>query len=196
MAYHLYRTVGFVFGSSAFGEADKTYTIFSKDLGFITASAKSVRLLASKLRAHLDDFSLTELSLIRGKDRWKITGANSLSNLFRDLEKEQEKRALCARVFALLKKVLGGEEKNEELFSILSEGFSDLRKGELLKEELLIFECVLLQRILDNLGYLKFNPKTEDVLKGEIDSDMIRRAAKKKTILLKDINEALRASEG
>ncbi len=55
--HHIYHTEGIILGSKNYGEAGKYYSIFTRDLGMIYASAQGVRKMSSKLRFILQDFA-------------------------------------------------------------------------------------------------------------------------------------------
>jgi len=152
--HHIYHTKGFVFGSSPSGEANRFFRIFTRDLGFVRASAQGVRFLKSKLRYSLHDFSYCDLSLVRGKELWRVTGAVKKENLFEALRAEPKMFAVFSRVFALLERLLSGEEKNEPLFNYLEEAVLFALAENPLKELIRNFEYILVLRILSSLGYL------------------------------------------
>ncbi|HZS43153.1 MAG TPA: recombination protein O N-terminal domain-containing protein [Candidatus Paceibacterota bacterium] len=169
MSHHIYQTDGFILGSSNSGEANRYFNILTRDLGKIDATAQGVRLIESKLRYSLQDYSLSHLSLVRGKDVWRITSASKLNNLYEELGREQFN--VFARVFSLLRRLLAGEEKNEELFQILRAAtlFAGKERGRFLSNELLSnFEAILVLRILNSLGYLGQNSTFEPFLQTEI----------------------------
>jgi recombinational DNA repair protein (RecF pathway) len=112
MSYSVYSTRGFILGSAPSGEASKVYSIYTEDFGLVRARAQNVRSLSSKLRYNLDDFALCAVALVRGKEFWRLTGA----------EKEAldpSKAPARARVLNLLKRLVQGEEPNPELFAAL-----------------------------------------------------------------------------
>jgi DNA repair protein RecO (recombination protein O) len=155
MAYHLYTTPGIVLVGKPSGEFDKYYYLFTRDLGVVVATAKSVRKPESKLSASLDDFSFGEFSLIKGKREWKITNARDSHNLYRLFSHSIEKRATMVRILRVIQKLVVGEQMHEALFSSVSDGFVFLEKTRLTKEELVAFQCVAILRILHLLGYGK-----------------------------------------
>ena len=63
MAHHVYTTPAYLIESTPSGEANKSYLLFTKDLGMIRATAQGVRLLKSKLRYSLQDSQCHTLSL-------------------------------------------------------------------------------------------------------------------------------------
>ncbi|MEK7607351.1 MAG: recombination protein O N-terminal domain-containing protein [Patescibacteria group bacterium] len=136
MSYAVYSTRGFILGSTPRGEASKIFLIYTEDFGLVRARAQSVRLLASKLRYNLEDYSFGTFSLVRGREIWRLTGAEKLDlpELF---------SLVRARVLNLVKRLVQGEEKNEKLFKILL---------EVTKKEM--SEPLILAYILDALGYL------------------------------------------
>ncbi len=135
MSYAVYSTRGFILGSTPTGEASKIYLIYTEDFGLVRARAQSVRLLVSKLRYNLEDYSFGTFSLVRGRELWRLTGAE------RDLPESLS--LVRARVLNLVKRLVQGEEKNEKLFKILL---------SVTKKEMR--EPLILAYILEALGYL------------------------------------------
>ena len=125
--YHLYHTPAFVLGSEPFGEGSKRFTLFTRELGLISGNATSVREERSKLRYALQDFSYSDITLVRGKDSWRLTSAVLIENIYNVFRNTPEVAALFGRVFRLLQRLLAGEEKNEKLFDAVMEGFNFLR---------------------------------------------------------------------
>ncbi len=167
MSHHIYQTDGFVLASTNKGEANRYLHIFTRDLGMIQATAQGVRLVESKLRYSLQNYSLSHLSLVRGRDVWRITSASQLFNLHEDL-KDKERFAVFGKVFLLLRRLLAGEEKNEELFNILKAAFLFLKETPLSAETLSNFEYILVLRILNSLGYLGDNSSFQPFLASQI----------------------------
>ena len=58
------------------------------------------------------------------------------------------------RIFSLLRRLLAGEEKNEKLFTLLHSGLRHLSQIDSFdSQSLRNFECLLVLRVLHNLGY-------------------------------------------
>lgn len=152
--YKIYSTEGFIFRSAERGEADCSYIILTKDFGLIRAEGKGVRKLESKLRYFLQDFSLINLSLVRGRGKWRITSGSLIKNIFSDLRAETDILALVSRVVALISRLVQGEEKNDPLFEHFKSAvlfLSGIRPhGMTLKNT----EYLFVLRILHSLGYL------------------------------------------
>ena len=178
--HHVYTTPAFVIHSAPQGEAGKFLLLFTKDFGMIGATAQGVRLVQSKLRYHLQDFSFSNVSVVRGKEVWRITGAYEL-----DHKKETE---VHLKVLKLLKRLLHGEEKNEKLFEIIE----SLYRTDIEKEKNEIVECLTVLRILNSLGYISETDEIKIYLAGtSLDHELLESAAKIKVNLVKSINAAL-----
>lgn len=141
MSYHIYTTRGIVLSLRPHKEADRIYSILTRDFGLVRAVALGVRKEASKLRGALEPFSISTVSLVRGKEFWRITSAQ----MVRKIEASPE----VVRPLALLEKLVQGEAVHAELFDTVEKMVSD---SEAHDEE---FEITLVAKILFELGYLR-----------------------------------------
>lgn len=137
MSYAVYSTRGFILGSGQSGEASKIYSIYTEDFGLIHARAQSVRTLQSKLRYNLEDYSFVSISLVRGKEIWRLVGSQTIDT-------PKYSHIISARVLNLVKRLVQGEERNDKLFIALLS----------LVDEALQSEVKILSKILSALGYL------------------------------------------
>ncbi|MFZ2038333.1 MAG: DNA repair protein RecO, partial [Minisyncoccia bacterium] len=133
------------------GEAGKYVYVLTRELGLISAKAQGLRLLNSKLRYSLQDFSLTEVSLVRGKEVWRLTGAKLIkeNNL---IKKYPDNFLVLFRLSRLLLRLLHGEEKNEKLYDLFYQTQTFLYQS-FTPVELKTLEIVAVLRILRCLGY-------------------------------------------
>lgn len=192
MSYSVYTTPAFVLSTRNIGEANRLYTLLTRDVGTISATAQSVRLEKSKLRYALQNFSFAEVSLVRGKGGWRITNAYSLGNLFFEIT-EKSKRDLLAKIFRLLKRLLVGESPDVELFEIIRAGFSLIQT--LPSSEIPAFELVFVLRIISALGYGTDSKILEEFSREPLESETLRKlATENRREIIKEINTALRAS--
>jgi len=188
--HHIYTTKAIIIKSVSIGEANKYYFLLTQDLGFIRASAQGVRLDKSKLKGHLQDFCLISVSLVKGKDIWRITGAETLER--GDFLKNINKLIAIKNIFSLLTRLLHGEEKNEPLFRSIESSYNYLIKNELSLENIKNLETITVLRILYYLGYFK---KTFDLLdfvkNDELSLNILDLFNDKKKMAILDINNAL-----
>ena len=194
--YHLYNTPALVLCSEPFGEGSKHFTLFTRELGLVRATATSVREERSKLRYGLQDFSYSEVTLVRGKEFWRLTRAESLFSAAAELRGHTPKLRMFGRIFKLLERLLAGEEKNEPLFAAVLEsirfvsGISDAKLVEGV-------EVILVLRILYLLGYLAPRAEFGSFLRDSSrwDEHIIADALLCKSIAVFEINESLRQTQ-
>ena len=169
--HHIYHTEGIILENKNFGETGKYYSIFTRDLGMIYASAQGVRKMSSKLRFVIQDFSYVKIDLVRGKDFWRITNA-SKTNMLENISKRPETFEVFANISSLLKRLLAGEETNRDLFSDLVMGLSVLEKSRI-KENLRNIEAIIVLRILSNLGYIGGDELLKNLVKSPFEKNLI-----------------------
>lgn len=181
--HHIYTTPAFVIHSSPHGEAGKFLLLFTKDFGMIGATAQGIRLGTSKLRYHMQDFNFSNVSVVRGKEVWRITGAHELEHA--------PSTAVHLKILKLLKRLLQGEDKNEKLFEILEE----LYRTDVIEEDFEYVECLTVLRILNTLGYVRAINQFDQFFENNLINEEITSKVKIfKSDIVKVINQALKES--
>jgi DNA repair protein RecO (recombination protein O) len=120
-----HRTRGFVFKKSDINESDRMFSVFTDDFGRLDIFAKAIRKITSKLRNGIDIFFLSEIEFIQGKNKKTLTDAiviKKFSNIAQDLEKLK----IVNQIGEILDNFIKGEEKDEEIFSLINETFIKL----------------------------------------------------------------------
>lgn len=161
VAYKTYTTDALVIGSVDQRTADRLMVLFTREAGLVHARAVSVRREKSKLRYGLQDFSLARISLVRGKQGWRITGAERTNNLY-FLTSDRQVRAAIMRVLRLVRRLVRGEETHVALYDILTDGLSALSSCK--DDEIARAEHILTLRILSALGYVAPNDGYQQLL--------------------------------
>ena len=187
--HKIYHTEGIVLGSGNFGETGKYYSVFTRDLGLIFASAQGVRKISSKLRFVLQDFAYLKIDLVKGKDFWRITNVAKTNKLEKLSDPEILK--VFVNISKLLKRLLAGEDPNESLFLDLLNGLSILEKSET-RDELVSVEAIIVLRILNNLGYIGGNEILKNFIKSPFEEDLVFKVKENRTKILYQINKALK----
>ena len=190
--HHIYHTEGLILGSKNYGEAGKYYSIFTRDLGMIYASAQGVRKISSKLRFVLQDFSYIKVDLVRGKDFWRLTSASKTNQLESILQKPETLKVF-ANIARLLKRLLAGEDANQDLFRDVLNGLFILEKNKKI-ENLQNIEAILVLRILSNLGYIGGNEILKNLIKSPFEESLLFEFSKNRTQILSEINKALKVT--
>jgi DNA repair protein RecO len=195
--HHIHHTEGIILGSKNYGEAGKYYSIFTRDLGMIQASAQGVRKMSSKLRFILQDFAYVKIDLVQGKDFWRVTSA-SKTNKLENLCKNSAIFEVLSNIGVLLKRLLTGVERNESLFVDLINGLSILEKVATKdgafsgKEDLRNLEAIIVLRILNNLGYIGGDERLQNLIKSPFEPNLIFEVSKSRARVLHQINKALK----
>ena len=156
MSHHIYHTEAFVIASQDLGEASRRIMLYTRELGLLEARAQGVRKLAAKLRYGLSEYSLVRVSLVKGKNEWRIVGAIH-DNLLNKIAEGRDGRVLIAHVFSLLERLIHGEGANHQLFDVLISGFRYLEIGFPSGNpisKMANAEIIFVLNILYHLGYL------------------------------------------
>ena len=195
MAYHVYTTEGWILRGTPIGEADKYFHILTRDLGVVTARARSVRLGGSKLSPALVDFSFSILSFVKGKYSWRLVGAKSADNTYKGLESKPEKRVLWVRFLDVLRQLIHEEEKDKVPYEITKDFYDALVKRDYSSEELKSLECLAMFYLLKTLGYIEEKISYKEILSVPFfDENSIIRARVIRKELIDELNRALSAS--
>lgn len=130
-----YRTQGVVFKKEDRLEADRIFSVFTKDFGRVQVVGKAIRKINSKLRAGMGIFSLSEIEFIQGKNKKTLTDAISIKK-FSGFASHPEKLLLAQKVSEVVDSFVKGPEQDERIFNLLNEAFGLLQGVNLPKLEL------------------------------------------------------------
>ena len=182
--HHIYRTKAFVINSFETKEADKDLILLTNDFGLIKVKAQGIRKGTSKLKYALQDFSLAEVALVRGKNGYRLTNAKASTNFFYEI-KNSETVKIISRVFSLVYKLVHGEDDTSILFSVLDK-FVLLAGNEKVDHKKL--EIIAVSNILFALGYFE---KEHPLEINYINSFSESQSAN----LVKEINSSIKATQ-
>ncbi len=142
MAIEKHTTEAIVIEHFDQGEHDRVYKLFTRDFGLVMAHAKSVRKLESKLRAHIQPRSVTLVTLVRGKEVWRLVGAQE--------EKSRDTFGGLGLMEAslLIKRLIRGEGAHKSLYARILEFASVESSLDKQKARLLLYYFMLVE-----LGY-------------------------------------------
>lgn len=189
--YQKYQTDALVLASRESGEADKIYALYSRDFGLVNARASAVRREASRMRYGLQNYSLVNISLIRGKRSWRIAGVRPLESL--PVTENIRGAEAFGRIAELITKLVNGEEKNEYLFETLLEARRALIVSQFnLEPAIPTIEIVCVARVLYTLGYISAEAlETTLFTNTDYAAESLREAEMRREKLLASINNAL-----
>lgn len=163
MSYQVYTTEALVCGNFHYNTADKTVLLFTREIGMLFATARSVREERSKQRYALQDFSLIRVSLIRGKTGWRIGSVETEKNFYSEAGTRSARGSVVA-LFKTLRRFIQGEEATPELFDFCLESSNYLTK-EIDKRNRV--DLLVQLKVLSVLGYVE---KTHRIESKKIDN--------------------------
>lgn len=178
---------GIVLRKRTVREADVLVDLFTPQ-GLLRAVARSARAEQSKLRYGLESLSRARFALVRGRYEWRITGVDQVSREY--IGAAPGARAALARVSKLLLRLVAGTEPSPELFATVVEGFDAIVAAS----EATSLEVVLVLRILAHLGYLPHTEALSPFIEGEFSIDLSAKALEARALLVRTINESLKAT--
>lgn len=195
MAYHVYTTEGIVFSGDLQGEADKYYSLFTKELGLIFAIGKGIRKQQSKLSPQMDVMTHGEFSFVHGKRGWRIIGARETDNVWKAFRDDKVKQRAVVDIVRTLRTLIAGEDPHPELFGSFVSAVAYLQTENLSHEEVKVWKRVATLRLLALLGYGD-KPAYESFLHTSVWSRFVIADALLLTDQMNaDIEEALIASD-
>jgi recombinational DNA repair protein (RecF pathway) len=199
MPHALHHTDAFILGVHQQGEANSVLDVLAREHGRISLHAQGLRRLESKLRFHVRTHDFATLSMVAGRQWWRLTGAAVCTDAAQAARQHgagslAAKRALSARVALLLKRLVTGVEADSELYEIVRRGLN--AAGTLPPDDVQSLELVLVMRILDRLGHLRTDEHTRPFLRDCMVWDALVRAEaqRHRSALILRTNEALHAS--
>lgn len=151
MAVH-YRTQGLVLKKRDLGEADRIFTIFTKNFGKLEILAKAIRKIKSKLRGGMEIFYLSDIEFIQGKTHKTLTDAILIEN-FKNLKKDLLKLKIAYKIAEISEQLIKGEEKDEKIWQLFSETFQTLNNAPLSIVKCQLLYYYFLWSLLSILGY-------------------------------------------
>ncbi len=138
MAIEKHTTQALVIESFDQGEHDRVYKLFTRDFGLLMAHAKSVRKLESKLRAHILPRSVSLVTLVQGREIWRLVGA----------EEKMSSDGMLYDVSQLVRRFVRGEGAHKSLYDRLIDFMAIEKTFDTQKSRLLLYYIVLVE-----LGY-------------------------------------------
>lgn len=157
--HKIHHTDGFIVESVPSGEANRFLWVYTKDFGLVGAHAQGVRLMKSKLRYTLYDMAYCSLSLVRGRDIWRVTSATRLKEPIVGIIQYGNKRLAFSRILKLVRRLINGEEKDEYLFSVLHKAYVLFQNDNTDERLIKNVEILTVIQILHILGYLSVPTK-------------------------------------
>lgn len=191
MSHTIYNTEAFVVSSRNSGEADRAFTLFTKDFGVVTAKATGIRKVESRLRFFVQDFKYIDASLVKGKNYWRLVSARPIHEL-------NSRKSLTTpsriRSLQLIQKLAPVEEQLTELFDELVLAYTFTSEFHPNNDEVESVEALLALKILHALGYWG-DRNGGELAKSPFTEASLQKIKETKKTIIKELNNSLRATQ-
>lgn len=192
MSHTIYNTEAFVVSSRNSGEADRTFKLFTKDFGVISAKATGIRKVSSRLRFFVQDFKYIDASIVKGKNYWRLVSARPIHELNSRKSLTTSSRI---RSLQLVGKLAPEGEPLTELFDELVSAYTFTSTNHPKKEDLESIEALIALKILHSLGYWGDKQSENDLVKSPFNENVVAQVKLSKKTIIKELNNSLRATQ-
>ena len=114
MAIEKFTTRALVLNQYTSDENDVILKVFTEEFGVIFVVAKSLKKKDGKLKAHVRKYHFTNLTVVKGKEVWRLTGASELAIMLK--LRNADRKSLIPEIAKLIDRLYHGSEKHVELF--------------------------------------------------------------------------------
>ncbi len=179
MSYTIKTTDSFIIKARPSRDADISLLLFTEQFGLLNnATAKSARQIKSKLRYSLQSLSFSSISLVKGREVWRVTSAKKYISLY-DRRLPLIYRSLFARLLAFIERFCPRETPEPKIFDQLKQLSSLVFKREAEKAApSAIFveslELIFMLKALYELGYVTMTDEIADCVKNPLSEKIIQ----------------------
>ncbi|MBU1133051.1 DNA repair protein RecO [Patescibacteria group bacterium] len=114
-----YNTQAIVLKSTKFRDADKIFTLYTKDEGKISAIARGVRKISSRRAGNLDSLNVISVKISESKGGFKNIDEVKTLQSFKELKKDLETSKRAYFILELVHKTVEEGEKDERLYDLI-----------------------------------------------------------------------------
>lgn len=183
-----YATPAVVLGTTPLNEANALVTLLTRDFGLIRVRAQGLHRPGAKLRSALQTLSEADITLVRGKDGWRLVGALLIENRFRLLPGEAVHRA--GRINELLLRLVQGEGPDPRFYLLATGLLRALAENDPAEAD--AAEVIAALRLLQALGLDAGAMPGEHV--GDYSSDVLAEVTASRKDFITRVNRGLTAS--
>ena len=151
MVYQTYTTTAIVCGSWPRNGADKIFLLFTRELGMLYATARSVREERSRQRYALQECASVRVSLVRGRLGWRIGSVIDISHPVLSA-KDRQRRIAIVRLLRTVRRFLPGESPVPNVFDTITHALEHLVQTNDVQAE--VFTVCTQFKVLYELGYI------------------------------------------
>ncbi len=193
--YHVHTTDAYILERNPHGEANALITLFTREFGRIQAVAQGVRKGVSKLNPSLQEYSRVRVSLVRGREWWRVVSVGGCTSLFACTKNDEERLRVVVNSSKLLGRLVQGEEGNEALFDAFTEVMHLLADRSNTREVISALEIILVLRVLYHLGYVSKTDDIVSIIEEGVSDAIISKVLTVRSQLISSINTSLKVTQ-
>ena len=182
---HKYQTRALILAKTPLGEANASLALLSSELGLLSARAQGIRKSGARLVSALQILNESELTLVRGTEGWRVTGASLGEAWFLRLSYAARLRA--GRLAGLLLRLAAHDSVDATLYPIVTGALAALVEQPESSHDAV--ECLAVLRVLSALGLA-----TEEGQLSNYDQGALVIAERERPSLIARINRGIEAS--
>lgn len=182
-----YGTPGIVLARSSLAEASALVSILTPEFGLVRARAQGVRKPGAKMATALQTLAESDMIFVRGKDGWRLPGANLGKNWAAALSPDARKRA--GRIALLALRLMHGESPDSSPY-LIYKGFLEALP-DLDEAQADAAETLAALRLLRALG---FDAGEMPGGEGEYGAKTLSEVMEKRRDLISRVNRGIAAS--
>lgn len=169
------------------GEANADVYLLTHEFGLVRGRAQGLRKSGAKLAPALQTFAESDVTLVRGKDTWRIAGGALVENWAEKLESSARVRA--GKIAQLILRLVHGESNDPSTFFIFKSFLESL--SGISPEEADAAECLVALRLLRTLGLDAGDIPGEETA---YDAATLAEVTRSRSALIARVNRGLAAS--
>jgi len=120
-----HRAEGIVFKAEDRLDADRIFSVFTKELGRLEVSGKAIRKINSKLRGGTELFAVCDIEFVQGRTKNTLTDA-VVKKRYLDIAASPEKYMIARKICQVLDDFIKGQESDERIFHLVQDTFEKL----------------------------------------------------------------------
>ncbi len=182
-----------VLGGTGFGEANRYVTIFTRDFGMINVRVQGIRTVQSKFRLHLEDYAISYIGFVRGREALHLTNALKVCNIDTNLAGKPVARRLAAQLLSLLKRLAPPDEPHPAVYDEVRNVFEHFFTTTGNTREMRTIEHICVARILHAFGYFSSEEPLSELFREEpMSPPTLVFAEERQKEIRNEINRSLR----
>lgn len=145
------KYIGIILSKKNVGEADRIYTIYTREAGKIQAKAAGVRKQNAKLAGALENFTLADITVVKKNGTGKIT-SSIVENNFPNIKSNLDTITSVFETIGIFNELVKAGEGDEKIFNLLKD-YLEVANAVSSKDKIKIISLGFVFQLFDLSGY-------------------------------------------